>query len=159
MRRRHTLCASLGLAILLALATPTARADAGDDPSDVLGAWSFKTVPYRFGQCTMTGTMHLSPDPEDGVYGCELTAHEDCADVGRTLVRQACTARRFGNQVSVRSRIVEFLETEHAIEGVEVNYYPDNFALTVQSAERMYGALVSAISAPVEFRRIVDGIS
>lgn len=159
MRRRHAILASLGLAALLTMAVPVASADASKDPTDVLGAWSFKTEPYRFGQCVMTGTMHLSPDPEDGVYACELTAHEDCTDVGRTLVRQTCTARRFGNQVSVRSRIVEFLETEHTLEGVEVNYYPDNFALTVQNAQRMYGALVSAVSAPVEFRRIVDGIS
>ena len=38
-------------------------------------------------------------------------------------------------------------------------YVPDNFTLTIQSDERMFGALVSAVTAPVEFRRANDGIS
>jgi hypothetical protein len=38
-------------------------------------------------------------------------------------------------------------------------YVPDNFTLTIQDASRMWGALVSAATAPVEFRRSEDGIS
>ena len=51
--------------------------------------------------------------------------------------------------------IEEMLETKMP----EMYYVPDNFTLTIQSHERMFGALVSAVTAPVEFRRANDGIS
>lgn len=125
------------------------------DKSDVLGNWSFQTRPYREGQCVMTGTMNLSPHPDEGLYTCEITAVEMCTMWGRSVVRQSCQARRFGDQVSVRSTIEEMIETK----APDMIYVPDNFTLTVQSHERMFGALVSAVTAPVEFRRANDGIS
>jgi hypothetical protein len=125
------------------------------DKSDVLGNWSFQTRPYREGQCVMTGTMNLSPHPDEGLYTCEITAVEMCTMWGRSVVRQSCQARRFGDQVSVRSTIDEIIETE----APDMVYVPDNFTLTIQSHERMFGALVSAVTAPVEFRRANDGIS
>lgn len=140
-------------AALLSLVALPAYADS--DPSDVLGSWSFQTKPYRDGQCIMTGTMRLSSHPEDGVYDCELTAVEVCSMWGRSVVLQKCEARRFGNQVSVRSQITQMLEQK--VEGLI--YVPDNFTLTIQDHSRMWGALVSAATAPVEFRRSEDGIS
>ena len=125
------------------------------DKSDVLGNWSFQTRPYREGQCVMTGTMNLSPHPDEGLYTCEITAVEMCTMLGRSVVRQSCQARRFGDQVSVRSTIEEMIETK----APDMVYVPDNFTLTIQSHERMFGALVSAVTAPVEFRRANDGIS
>lgn len=125
------------------------------DPGDVLGTWSFQTRPYRQGACIMTGTMFLSPHPDEGQYSCELTAVEVCSMWGRSVVRQSCQARRFGDQVSIRSQIEEMLESK--TEGL--TYVPDNFTLTVQSADRMFGALVSAVTAPAEFHRSNDGIS
>lgn len=125
------------------------------DPGDVLGSWTFQTQPYREGQCLMTGTMRLTSDPEEGIYACELTAVEVCSMWGRSVVLQTCSARRFGNQVSVRSEISQMLEQK--TEGLF--YVPDNFSLTIQDPSRMYGALVSAATAPVEFRRSEEGIS
>lgn len=146
------------LALSGVLAAP-AMADA--DPGDILGTWSFQTQPYRDGQCIMSGTMHLSHDPEneDGVYACELTALEMCSLWGQSIVRQNCEARRFGNQVSIRSEIAEVLERKGEVEGFAFNYVPDNFAVTVKGPKRMFGALVSAVTAPVEFRRQTEGIS
>ena len=139
---------------LMSLFLLPAQADS-QDPSDVLGSWSFQTKPYRQGQCIMTGTMRLSSHPEDGLYGCELTAVEVCSMWGRSVVLQQCQARRFGNQVSIRSEITQMLEQK--LEGLI--YVPDNFSLTIQDHSRMWGALVSAATAPVEFRRSEDGIS
>jgi hypothetical protein len=76
----------------------------------------------------------------------------DVGAFGRAPVREA---RRFGNQLSVRSTIEEMIETK--VEGLI--YVPDNFTLTIQSDDHMFGALVSAVTAPVEFRRAQDGIS
>lgn len=146
------------LAVAMAAWLVAAPAQAsGEDPdqTDVLGNWSFQTSPYRSGQCVMTGTMYLSPHPEEGRYNCEITAVEMCSMWGRSVVRQSCDVRRFGDQVSVRSTIEEMLETKFD----DLVYVPDNFTLTVQSADRMFGALVSAVTAPVEFRRANDGIS
>ena len=139
---------------VLSLSLLPAAADT-KDPSDVLGSWSFQTKPYRQGQCIMTGTMRLSSHPEEGLYECELTAVEVCSMWGRSVVLQSCKARRFGNQVSIRSQITEMLEQK--VEGLI--YVPDNFSLTIQDHSRMWGALVSAATAPVEFRRSEDGIS
>ncbi|MEZ5952785.1 MAG: hypothetical protein R3C13_00635 [Hyphomonas sp.] len=148
--------AALALAAGLMVSAPAlAGAEAESDPVDVLGTWSFQTKPYRNGQCLMTGTMYLSPHPEEGQYTCELTAVEVCSMWGRSVVRQSCKARRFGNQVSIRSEIEEMLESK--VEGLI--YVPDNFTLTVESADRMFGALVSAVTAPAEFRRASNGIS
>ena len=74
---------------------------------------------------------------------------------GRSVVVQSCKARRFNDQVSIRSEIEQFVESK--AEGLV--YVPDNFALTVQDARRMYGSLVSAATAPVEFIRAEEGIS
>jgi hypothetical protein len=123
--------------------------------ADILGAWSFQTKPYREGECVMTGTMRLSAHKTKGLYACELTAIEMCSFWGRSVVRQSCSARRMGDQVSIRSEIVEMVEQKN--EGL--TYWPDNFSLTVQSSSRMYGALISAATAPAEFRRTKDGIS
>ncbi|MEO0982846.1 MAG: hypothetical protein AAFX03_09375 [Pseudomonadota bacterium] len=141
---------------LAALAGPSFASEADTTPTDILGAWTFQTQPYRDGVCRMSGMMHLKPDPsEAGVYACELTAVEECSDIGRSVVVQSCVARRFNSQVSIRSNIEEMLEKK--MEGLV--YVPDNFALTVQSANRMFGSLVSAVTAPVEFRRNLDGVS
>ena len=139
---------------LISLALLPASADT-KDPTDVLGSWSFQTKPYRKGQCIMTGTMRLSSNPEEGLYDCELTAVEVCSMWGRSVVLQQCKARRFGNQVSIRSQISQMLEQK--VEGLI--YVPDNFSLTIQDHSRMWGALISAATAPVEFRRSEEGIS
>ena len=145
------------LTIALLAAGPAAAAqDAGkSDPGDVLGNWTFQTKPYREGQCIMSGTMRLTPHPDAGLYNCELTAVEVCSMWGRSVVVQSCKARRFNDQVSIRSEIEQFVESK--AEGLV--YVPDNFALTVQDARRMYGSLVSAATAPVEFIRAEEGIS
>lgn len=143
------------LALAAGLPASAVKGKTDTDKSDVLGSWSFQTRPYREGQCVMTGTMNLSPHPDEGRYSCEITAVEMCSMWGRSVVRQSCDARRFGNQVSVRSTIEEMIESKSP----DLLYVPDNFTLTIQSHERMFGALVSAVTAPVEFRRANDGIS
>lgn len=143
------------IAFVAGLPAGAVRGKGETDKSDVLGNWSFQTRPYREGQCVMTGTMNLSPHPDEGLYTCEITAVEMCTMWGRSVVRQSCQARRFGDQVSVRSTIEEMIETK----APDMVYVPDNFTLTIQSHERMFGALVSAVTAPVEFRRANDGIS
>lgn len=155
MFRTRFRLAATALFALLACAPVSAGNNKDTDKSDVLGAWTFQTRPYRNGTCLMTGTMNLSPHPEAGQYNCELTAVEVCSTWGRSVVRQSCQARRFGDQVSIRSQIEEMLEAK--VEGLI--YMPDNFTLTIESADRMFGALVSAVTAPAEFRRANDGIS
>jgi hypothetical protein len=152
---RKLVLAALVFGLAASLPAGAQKVKADKDKADVLGNWSFQTRPYREGQCVMTGTMHLSPHPDDGLYACEITAVEMCSQWGRSVVRQSCEARRFGDQVSVRSTIEEMIETKMP----DALYVPDNFTLTIQSRERMFGALVSAVTAPVEFRRANDGIS
>ena len=151
---RPALLASLAL-LLTALAPGAQATEGGKDSADILGNWTFQTKPYRDGQCVMTGTMRLMPSPESGLYECELTAVEVCSMWGRSVVLQQCQARRIDNQLTIRSEIDQFLESK--LEGLV--YVPDNFALTIQSAKRMYGSLISAATAPAIFVRSEEGIS
>ena len=129
------------------------------DPIDMLGKWTFATQPYfnGGGRCHMSGTLTVTPNPELGLYDCEVTAQEECEAWGTSVVVQSCKVRRTRNQVAIRSIIEQTLEYKMKVEGL--TYVPDNFALTVQSPSLMYGSLISAVNAPVEFRRSLDGIS
>ena len=136
-----------------------AAGETDSDPIDMLGKWTFATRPYvnGGGSCMMTGTMTVVPNPEAGLYDCEVTAQEECDAWGTSVVVQSCKVRRTRNQVAIRSIIEQTLEYKMKVEGL--TYVPDNFALTVQSPDLMYGSLISAVNAPVEFRRSLDGIS
>ncbi len=145
------------VALAAALAASAPAAAQSGAPGDIVGAWSFETRPYNgAGRCVMSGVMRVYPAKSGDAYPCELTAVEECDILGRSVVVQSCTATRSGtNQLSVRSNIEDMLE----IKTDPANYVPDNFALTIKSADRMFGSLVSAAIAPVEFRRTVDGVS
>ncbi len=143
----------------VAIAGLPATAEEKSDPIDMLGKWTFATSPYinGGGSCHMSGTMTVTANPEAGLYDCEVTAKEECEAWGTSVVVQTCKVRRTRNQVAVRSIIEQTLEYKMKVEGL--TYVPDNFALTVQSSDLMYGSLISAVNAPVEFRRSLDGIS
>lgn len=138
------------LAALLAcsLISGPAFADA-----NLAGQWTFNAnIPE---DCTFGGSAFLEKTGET-TYRGELTARQSCTLLPEDyLVRQDCDASVLGNQLSVRCRIVEF------INGFESDfYYPDNFTLTIESDARMYGALVSAGRAnPAEWKRAEGGIS
>ncbi|MEM7663857.1 MAG: hypothetical protein AAF292_16560 [Pseudomonadota bacterium] len=123
--------------------------------NDIVGAWTFETERYHAGVCRLYGTMKVRTTPEDGVYRCALTAVEDCKKQERWVVEQTCSAYRADNTLSVRSTIVSFIEADVNPE----NYVPDHFALEIEGPDRMIGSLVSAVIAPVEFRRTTEGIS
>lgn len=132
---------------LLLLAFP-AQAD-----TNIAGHWTFSADIDP--DCSFGGTAHLEKTA-DGEYKGELTARQSCVELPEDyLVRQDCKATVLGNQLSVRCQIVEF------INGFESQfYYADNFTLTIQSASRMHGALVSSGNIlPAEWKRAEGGIS
>ncbi|MBR9835188.1 MAG: hypothetical protein GYB42_08370 [Alphaproteobacteria bacterium] len=141
------------LAILLLIAASPQPALAKSDEARIAGQWSF-TADLDV-DCSFGGTAHLE-HVGDGKYVGELTARQSCDLLEEDyLVRQDCKANLFGDQVSVRCRIVEFINGF----GSEF-YYPDNFTLTISSTTRMYGALVSSGEAnPAEWKRAEGGIS
>jgi hypothetical protein len=120
--------------------------------SDITGSWTFTA---NVGEaCTFSGVAVLSPTEDKSRYGCELTAKQICGEAIRFTVRQSCRAVRTGDQLSIQSTIEEFIEGEPT-----PFYYPDNFALTIQSDNRMVGALVSASTYRAIFTRSLEGIS
>ncbi|MEL7055202.1 MAG: hypothetical protein AAGL09_02615 [Pseudomonadota bacterium] len=135
------------LLIVMAAALPSA-ADV-----NIAGHWTFEASVEA--DCTFGGTAHLERTSDNRFKG-ELTARQSCPLLPEDyLVRQDCEASQLGNQLSVRCRIVEF------INGFESEfYYPDNFTLTIESSARMHGALVSAgPPRPAEWIRDEGGIS
>lgn len=121
--------------------------------ANIAGHWTFQAVMEN--DCSFGGTAHLEKTGDSRFSG-EVTARQSCPSLPEDyLVRQACDASQLGNQLSVRCRIVEF------INGFESEfYYPDNFTLTIESSARMHGALVSAgRTRPAEWIRDEGGIS
>ncbi len=139
-------------ALLVSLSLFAAPALADED-YNIAGSWSFSA--RIDGGCSFGGSAFLEKRPS-GKFQCELTARQSCETLEEDfIVRQSCDVTVLGNQVSIRSQIVEF------VNGFESPFYfPDNFTLTIKSDSEMFGALVSSGSArPSEWRRSEEGIS
>lgn len=131
------------LAALSALAflPITAAAEEDTPTANIAGMWVF--VANIGNACTFTGQATLTPSEDDRNHTCEITARQSCPSLGiEYLVRQRCVATITGQQVSVRSKIEEFLEGD-----ASANYFPDNFSLFIQDTTRMNGALISGGNA------------
>jgi len=124
-------------------------------PSPVVGAWSFRTAPYRGDICVMSGHMNIRPTDNSEVFSCSFTAVEECVGQDKWVVEQTCKAVSREGRLSIKSTIVNFLESKEFTS----SYAPDHFGLTVVSKELMTGALISAVTAPVEFHRTADNVS
>ena len=124
---------------------------AADD--NIAGHWTFTANIQA--DCEFGGQAFLERTGENQFEG-EVTARQSCSILEEDyLVRQTCAASQLGNQLSVRCRIVEFISGNET-----AFYYPDNFTLTIESAARMHGALVSSgMAKPAEWVRAERGIS
>ena len=139
---------TLAAVLLTFLSALPAAADA-----NVAGHWTFTA--NLEADCEFGGQAFLERTGDNTFKG-EVTARQSCTMLEEDyLVRQACDASQLGNQLSVRCRIVEFLSGNES-----AFYYPDNFTLTIESAVRMHGALVSSgMAKPAEWVRAERGIS
>jgi hypothetical protein len=149
----RTIFISVAALAITALCTATATAQDAPTEANIAGQWSF-TADIR-NECSFGGTANLQHIGNNKYKG-ELTARQSCLSLPEDyLVRQQCDASVSGNQVSVRCTIAEF------INGFESEYYyPDNFALTIVSSDRLFGSLVSAGAPnPAEWKRAEGGIS
>ena len=121
--------------------------------TNIAGHWTFEANIAE--ECDFGGQAYLEKTGEDRFKG-EVTARQSCIGLEEDyLVRQECSASQLGNQLSVRCRIVEFVNGNDS-----QFYYPDNFTLTIESSERLHGALVSSgMAKPAEWVRAERGIS
>ena len=125
------------------------------DISSLGGGWNFSTDVYRSGFCKMTGNLVVFPEEQPSeTASCQLTAVEECGDE-RSVVQQSCSLTLTSGTVVIESEIEQFIERKPSSMG----YLPDNFILTEVSAVEMTGALDSAVSSFVVFRRQYGGIS
>ena len=138
----------LAAALLATLSALPATADA-----NIAGHWTFSANVSD--DCEFDGQAFLERTGDNKFTG-EVTARQSCPVLEEDyLVRQECAASQLGNQLSVRCQIVEFLSGDQT-----AFYYPDNFTLTIESAVRMHGALVSSgMAKPAEWVRAERGIS
>ncbi len=145
-------------ATLLSGGLTSASAQSGAERA--IGSWDFQSVPYRDDTCQMSGTMRIRPDRDasgrsTGELSCAFTAVEACIGQDRWIVEQICTVENSGDQLSISSSIVNFIEAD-TFTG---SYLPDHFVLTIESASRMKGQIISSISAGVEFVRQEEAVS
>jgi len=156
---KRLICLSLGALTTALVAMPASTQQRSGDtfiaPSPIVGSWSFQTAPYRGEACVMSGNMNIRPTENSEVFACSFTAIEECTGQDKWVVEQTCKAVNRDGEVSIKSQIVNFLESKE----YTASYVPDHFGLTLVNRELMTGALISAVSAPVEFRRIADNLS
>lgn len=151
-------CLFLGAFAAALIAVPTSAQEDSDtyiSRSPIAGSWTFRTTPYRGGSCVMSGNMNIRATENTNVFACSFTAVEECTGQDKWVVEQTCKAVNNDGEVTIKSQIVNFLESKE----YTASYVPDHFGLTLVSRELMTGALISAVSAPVEFRRIPDNLS
>lgn len=120
-----------------------------------IGNWRFQSVPYRDHTCQISGTMQIRPDKQTGDLACAFTAVEACIGQDRWIVEQTCSVEKNGDQIAMRSSIINFIESDIIAD----TYMPDHFVLNIDSADRMSGQLISAVSAAVEFVRLQEIVS
>ena len=103
---------------------------------DLSGNWSVAT---SLRPCTLTGKATLAPtaDTSKSDYACELTMRQSCPSGYEVVVRQSCRVRNVRGQVTIQSSIEEFVQGPFS-----PSYAPDNFRLTVQSDQELYGAQI-----------------
>lgn len=154
---RTTLSVGLGVGLLhLGALYPIANAQqAGAGIDKALGNWTFQSVPYRDNTCQMSGTMQIRPDAKTGTLSCAFTAIEACIGQEQWIVQQTCSVERNGNQIAMRSSIINFIEADVFTD----SYMPDHFILNVDSSTKMTGQLISTISAQVEFVKLEENVS
>ena len=149
-------------ALLLAFSLPFSMAQDREEqperfvpPSSIVGAWSFETELYRGQSCKMSGNMNINPTDRPNVFNCSFTAIEDCIGQDEWVVEQTCKLVNTEGRLTVKSQIVNFLQSKE----YTASYAPDHFSLQVQNRQLMTGSLISAVTAPVTFRRNPDNLS
>ncbi len=149
-RRTRSTALALAAAVTLLAVTNIASAQPRREVApSVIGAWRFETA--RFGiasdgaGCRMTGTMTIAQGSRPNAFACTFVAVETC-NRGTWSAEQRCTATRTGDTLEIVSEIVR-------VTPANPGYAPDNWSLTIRSADLMIGELRSADIAPVQFRR------
>lgn len=126
-------------------------AHAQDKTTRIDGTWAFQA--WTNEDCSFTGNATLGISDESGNPAtCELTARQVCS-TREWIVRQTCTAKRSGKRLAIKARIVEFISEPSD------SYLPDDFLLTIDSSNRMFGALHSYGIHKAEWTRELGDIS
>lgn len=144
------------LPILLALLFSLPSLAHPEEAPDLRGTWKFTAKTYD-DWCAFGGqaTIFSAPDTITSDYACELTARHYCVLGSDYIVRQVCTIEVEGNEVRVRSTIVEFLK-----DGDEDTYWPDHFNLTFNpKTGEMIGVLESFGVWKSRWQRSDGGVS
>lgn len=113
---------------------------ASSEGIDLSGNWAIATSEEL--PCELTGKATLAPATSATIgsdYECELTMRHYCPGAFEAVVRQSCRVRNVRGQITIQSTIVE-----HLIGLDRGTYMPDNFRLSVQSANELYGAQIDA---------------
>ncbi len=141
--------------ILGLLCTAGALAEKTNAPVEhnLAGVWTVHV--HDRPECEFGGQAILERSADGTSYSGELTMRHDCPEFGgATIAVQKSEISVLGNQVSVRSRIIDFPT------GNSVSYAPDNFALTIKTDQRLFGIQTDRYGTmPAEWKRQEAGIS
>jgi hypothetical protein len=122
------------------------------------GQWEFRTGLVN--GCTLFGSLDVLPGKSPGVSPCMLIAYESC-ETRLTKVRQSCTARSAGENLTILSKVEELMTPTHSELGgrepfTPEEYRPDNFHVTRTAPDEMKGGFFSWGQTTVRFWRKKD---
>ncbi|MBL8551885.1 MAG: hypothetical protein JNJ73_17995 [Hyphomonadaceae bacterium] len=139
---------ALATALMLFGASAAAQTSNAPAPARgaLAGAWAFETNAHRITGCIIRGDALLRARAEADSYDVEMRVAETCPDGGAYRAEEACLARLDRGTLNVACRLVR---------ATPPNYNPDQFSLTIDSAEAMHGRLVDhgAWNEPVRWRK------
>mgnify|MGYP001795174341 FL=1 len=141
---------SLVVAVMCSIIAPRSA----EPETNLDGIW---TITVQDGECEFGGQAAVRGSDIDVRFVADLTLRHACPtfpDDGFVVI-QTSEISVMNGQVSVRSKIVDFATTESW--GV---YAPDHFALTIKSAERLFGIQTDRYGTkPAEWVRSKAGVS
>ena len=152
----------LGLAAVIATCFLAALPADAQAPSDISGAWKFKTDVLPSKGCIISGDMTFKRVAKTSDYACSFVSREDCDRPGGptfTLVKQSCTAKTVKGGIVITSTIDRILDAGPAAfkESMFASqaYAPDHFKIHPSKGE-LIGIFHSSREAGVRFWREQD---
>lgn len=128
------------LAALALLAAPPAFAEVDGDA--LAGRWSFEAETFfGFGVTQEIGGELEMTRTGENTYSCRMDVLDHIPEDDVVIrTKQVCSAVREGDMLTITSVVIE-------VDPPHYNYVPDNFTLTIISADRMEGTIHAAGNA------------
>jgi hypothetical protein len=159
MTHRIIRSAAFGLAVVTLAGAANAEG--------VAGRWKFLTSALPSNGCFISGDITFTRTAKPGEFACAFVSQEDCPNIegAKTFqrVRQSCSARVDGKNVTITSKVEQILDAGPADRRERMmrldSYRADDFTVEINDKGELVGLFHSLQKSGVRFWRDVDLVS